>query len=199
MGILDKILGRSKFDLELVERLKDKIDDFILDIKTKERIARSRIKRLIQQNRQPPAALLMQWKTARTLMTSLENTSATLDTAITMRTYMEGIAGILGTKEMAKLEEMMGQIATEMRSMTAGVSQMIKMSQGVVQGLTRFTDKTDMQLDDLTAVTMDTVSSDVSEITREIVGEISAEDPSFIRSLPAETLNDLGIEEQKGS
>ncbi len=199
MGILDKILGRNKFDLELVERLKDKIDDFILDIRTKERMAKHRIKRAIEQNRQAPPALLMQWKMSRTLLLSLENTSATLDTAITMRTFMEGVAEILGTKEMAKVGEMMGKIATEMRTMSAGVSEMIKMSKGIVTGLTRFTEKTGIQMEELSAIAMDASESDYSEITREIVGEISADDPEFVRSLPKETLRDLGIEKQKGS
>ncbi|MGQ4891311.1 MAG: hypothetical protein ACP6IP_02375 [Candidatus Njordarchaeia archaeon] len=182
---------------EKLRNLVEKLEDVKFNISMHKRRLEAKLKRYLKKGKIPPAALLVGWKTSDMLLSTIESSVISLQTALMVNEIGDAVKDAVGSKSLAQAGEILKQLSeslTDVRltlhQMVNVQSQMVNIAQGMNQNL-------ENMMQEIMGTAEEVMPEVVETIGSEFLEEIKNSDPELFSNLPEELKKKL-LETEEG-
>lgn len=183
--------------LKKMEELVEKLEDVKFNISMHKRKLEAKLKKYLKKGKVPPAALLVGWKTSDVLLSTIESSVISLQTALMMNEIGNAVKDAVGSKSLAqageilkKLSESLTDVKLTLHQMVNIQSQMVNIAQGMNQNI-------ENMMSEIMGTAEEVMPEVVETIGSEFLEEIKNSDPELFNSLPDEVKKKL-LETEEG-
>jgi len=168
-------LGRKKETLEdKIRRLIERLQDARITIRIYKKKYENQIKRYLRKGKTPPATLLAAWKVSDILLSTVESSIVSLESAQMMLEVGSAIKEATGVASMDKLADTLRELNQNLTSIGTALRQMVTIQSQLVNAT-------------------QSISTDLSEMMSEIAGSLEQLTPEVIESIGSEFLEQLKV------
>lgn len=168
-------LGRKKEALEdKIRRLIERLQDARITIRIYKKKYENQIKRYLRKGKTPPATLLAAWKVSDILLSTVESSIVSLESAQMMLEVGSAIKEATGVASMDKLADTLRELNQNLTGIGMALRQMVTIQSQLVNAT-------------------QSISTDLSEMMSEIAGSLEQLTPEVIESIGSEFLEQLKV------
>jgi len=168
-------LGRKKETLEdKIRRLIERLQDARITIRIYKKKYENQIKRYLRKGKTPPATLLAAWKVSDILLSTVESSIVSLESAQMMLEVGSAIKEATGVASMDKLADTLRELNQNLTGIGMALRQMVTIQSQLVNAT-------------------QSISTDLSEMMSEIAGSLEQLTPEVIESIGSEFLEQLKV------
>jgi len=190
------ILRKKKDPTEVIQELIRKLEDARFNLSMHKRRMEAKVKRYLRRGKMPPGSLLVGWKTSDVLLTTVESSVASLQTALMMTGVGNAIKDAIGSSSIANVGDVLknltrtlNDIRISLHQMVNVQSQMVNMAQGMNQNI-------ETMLQEVMGSAEEIMPEAIESIGEELIEEIKTSDPELYNSLPPELKKKFSSEEE---
>lgn len=191
------IFSKKKDPTEVIQELIKRLDDVRFNLSLHKRRLEAKIKSYFRRNKAPPGALLVGWKTSDVLLSAIESSVISLQTAMMMSEVGNAIKEAVGEKSLGKAGEVLRQLMSTLNDIRLSLHQMVNIQSQMVNIAQGMNENIEGLLQEVMG-SAEHIAPDVLEsIGAEFLQEIKASDPELYNSLSDEIKRKFSSEEEK--
>ena len=182
--------------MEVIRELIKRLDDARFNLSLHKRRLEAKIKSYLRRRKFPPGALLVGWKTSDILLSTIESSIASLQTALMISEVGNAIKDAVGEKSLGKAGEVLRQligtlseIRLSLHQMVNIQSQMVNIAQGMNENIEGLLQEVMGSAEQIAPEVFESIGADFLE-------EIKSSDPELYNSLPEELKRKFSKEEE---
>ncbi len=169
------VFGRKKEKLdEKIRRLIERLQDARITIRIYRKKYENQIKKYLRRGKTPPPTLLAAWKVSDILLSTVESSIVSLESAQMMLEVGSAIKEAAGVTSVDKLADTLRELNQNLASIGMALRQMVTVQSQLVN-------------------TTQSISTDLSEMMNEIAGALEQLTPEVIESIGSEFLEQLKV------
>jgi len=182
MGLLKK----KKDPIEVIQNLIRRLEDVRFNLSMHKRRLEAKIKRYLKRGKMPPAPLLIGWKTSDVLLSTVESSVISLQTATIMTDIGSAIKDAVGSKSLAKAGDVLRQLTQSLSDIKLSLHQMVRVQSQMVNIAQGMNQNIEGMLNEIMGTAEEVMPEVVESIGAEILDEIKSSDPTLYETLPEE-------------
>ncbi|MCR8454122.1 MAG: hypothetical protein NDP13_03940 [Crenarchaeota archaeon] len=169
------VLFKKKKNLnERIRRLIERLQDARITIKIHRKKYENQIKKYLSSGKTPPASLLAAWKVSDVLLSTIDSSIVSLESAQMILEVRGAISEATGSVNVDKLTNMLQELNQNLASIGLALRQMVSVQNQLVN-------------------TTQSISTNLSEALSEISGLLEEVTPEVIESIGSEFLEQLKV------
>ncbi|MCR8463710.1 MAG: hypothetical protein NDP16_06165 [Crenarchaeota archaeon] len=159
---------------ERIRRLIERLQDARITIKIHRKKCENQIKKYLSSGKTPPASLLAAWKVSDVLLSTIDSSIVSLESAQMILEVRGAISEATGSVNVDKLTNMLQELNQNLASIGLALRQMVSVQNQLVN-------------------TTQSISTNLSEALSEISGLLEEVTPEVIESIGSEFLEQLKV------
>lgn len=182
---------------ETLQGLIERLEDVKFNISMHKRKLEAKLKRYLKKGKMPPAALLVGWKTSDMLLSTIESSTISLQTALMMNEIGDAVKEAIGSKSLAQAGEILRQLSESLTDVKLTLHQMINVQSQMVNIAQGMNQNLESMLNEIMGTAEEVMPEVVETIGSEFLEEIKSSDPELFNNLPADLKKKL-LETEEG-
>jgi len=189
------IFSKKKDPREITRELVNRLDDVRFNLSIQKKKLETKIKRYLKRNRMPPASLLVAWKTSDVLLTAVESSVTSLQTAMMMQEVGDAIKEAVGEKSLDKAGQVLRDLMATLSDIRLSLHQMVNIQSQMVNVAQGMNENIEGLLQEVIGSAEQISSEVLDSIGEEFLQDLKSSDPKLYESLPEEIKKKFTSEE----
>jgi len=190
------VFSKKKDPMEIIQELVKRLDDVRFNLSIHKRRLETKIKNYLRRNKTPPGALLIGWKTSDVLLTTIESSITSLQTAMMMSEVGNAIKEAVGEKSLGKAGEVLRQLMNTLSDIRLSLHQMVNIQSQMVNIAQGMNENIEGLLQEVMGSAEQVTPEVLESIGSEFLEEIKSSDPELYNSLSDEIKRKFSSEEE---
>jgi hypothetical protein len=180
------LLRKKKDPAEVIQNLIKRLEDVRFNLSMHKRRLEAKIKRYLKRGKMPPGPLLIGWKTSDVLLSTVESSVISLQTATMMTDIGNAIKDAVGSKSLAKAGDVLRQLTQSLSDIKLSLHQMVRVQSQMVNIAQGMNQNIESMLNEVMGTAEEVMPEVVESIGAEVLDEIKSSDPTLYETLPEE-------------
>jgi len=190
------VFKKKKDPKEVINQLISRLEDVKFNIAIHKRRLEAKIKSYLKRGKTPPNSLLIGWKTSDVLLTTIESTLISLQTANMMTEVGDAIKDSIGAKSMAGIGDVLKELTKSLNDVKLSLHQMVRVQSQMVNIAQGMNQNLENMLNEVMGASEEIMPEVVESIGADFLNEIKNSDPELYNSLPPEIKKKFSAEEE---
>lgn len=190
------IFPKKKDPKQVTQELINRLDDVRFNLSIQKKKLESKIKRYFKRSKMPPPSLLIAWKTSDILLTTIESSVTSLQTAMMMQEVGDAIKGAVGEKSLDKAGRVLRDLMSTLSDIRLSLHQMVNIQTQMVNVAQGMNENIEGLLQEVMGSAEQISSEVLDSISEEFLQDLKYSDPELFESLPEEIRRKFTREEE---
>ncbi len=180
------IFGKKKSMEERLQELIDRLKDARIEVKMFKKRVENQIKKYLKRGKTPPGALLAAWKMSDILMTTIDTSVISLESAQMMQHVGNAIREATGAVNLDKLADMFKELNENLTNIGMSLRQMVMLQNQLVNMTQSISTNISSMMSEISGSTEQLLPEVLESIGAEFLEQLKVSDPELYNSIPEE-------------
>jgi len=180
------MLFKKKSVQERLQLLIDQLKDARIEVKLFKKRVENQIKKYLKRGKTPPGTLLAAWKISDVLLTTIDSSVISLESAQMMQQVGEAIKEATGAVSFDKLAGMFKELNNNLMNIGMSLRQMVMMQNQLVNLTQSISTNLSSMMNEIAGGTEQLLPEVLESIGAEFLEQLKVNDPELYNSIPEE-------------
>ncbi|HDN17427.1 MAG TPA: hypothetical protein ENF41_00010 [Candidatus Bathyarchaeota archaeon] len=180
------MLFKKKSVQERLQLLIDQLKDARIEVKLFKKRVENQIKKYLKRGKTPPGTLLAAWKISDVLLTTIDSSVISLESAQMMQQVGEAIKEATGAVSFDKLAGMFKELNNNLMNIGMSLRQMVMMQNQLVNLTQSISTNLSSMMNEIAGGTEQLLPEVLESIGAEFLEQLKVNDPELYDSIPEE-------------
>lgn len=180
------MLFKKKSVQERLQLLIDQLKDAKIEVKLFKKRVENQIKKYLKRGKTPPGTLLAAWKISDVLLTTIDSSVISLESAQMMQQVGEAIKEATGAVSFDKLAGMFKELNNNLMNIGMSLRQMVMMQNQLVNLTQSISTNLSSMMNEVAGGTEQLLPEVLESIGAEFLEQLKVNDPELYNSIPEE-------------
>jgi len=181
------MLFRKKESMEeKLRNLIDRLKDSKIEVRLFKKRVENQIKRYLKSGKTPPGQLLAAWKMSDVLLTTIDTSIITLESAQMMQEVGNAIKEATGAMSLDKLSDMFKELNLNLMDIGVSLKQMVMVQNQLVNLTQSISGNLESVMEDISGSTEQLLPEVMDSIGAEFLEQLKVSDPDLYSKIPEE-------------
>ncbi len=180
------VFRRKKSTVERLQMLIDRLKDARIEVKMFKKRVENQIKKYLKNGKTPPGTLLAAWKVSDVLLTTLDTSVISLESAQMMQQVGEAIKEATGAVSLDKLADMFKELNMNLNNIGMSLRQMVMMQNQLINITQSISTNLSTMFEEIAGGTEQLLPEVMESIGAEFLEQLKVSDPELYSRIPEE-------------